>query len=277
MRISHTAGNHHWHSHHGSLEEEGDAFSRTTGEVKSVTIESSEMVAHGMKGGSRITYPTDSTWQKQHNCIRKLKALSQKHVTKSKLHDTGERSLLSSIKKSESTIIQHDFPPSDGAGGVPGMISSDEETTVLSPFYETFSAAAGLRSKHSRSHDKKPMPIYQFIADLIQHVSKSISCVRSMNPLSACAAVGGNGKYQYHPHNSYRYYGDRPFDPLGRQADMWDDFDASTFDSIMSGNRNRNNHVVITTECYSEEHSSRGNTFEYSFETSHTESNLEEQ
>ena len=275
MRSRSTAGNPHRHSHHGSLEEDDDDSFKCSRKVMSVTIASSEIVDHRMKGGSRITSPTGSTWQKQQNCIRKLKVLSQEHATKSKLRESGESSPHSSIKKSESTIIQRDFPPSGGSGEVPGIISSDEESTVLSLSYETFSAAAGLRSKHSRSHDKKPMPIYQFIADLIQHVSKSLSCVRSINPLSACAAAGGNGKYQYYPHHSYRYYGDRPFDRIGRQRDMWDDFDASTFDSIMSGNKNRKNHVVITTECDSDEHPSRDNNFEYSFAKSNTESCLD--
>lgn len=271
MRSISAASNPHRHSHHESLEDDEDDDSFNCARmVKSVTIESSEMV-----GGSRMSYPTDSTWQKQQNCIRKLKVLSQEHASKSKLRESSESSHHSSIKKSESTIIPQYFPPSHGSGEVPGMISSDEETTVLSLSYETFSAAAGLRSKHSRSHDKKPIPIYQFIADVIQHVSKSLSCVRSMNPLSACATAGGNGKYQYYPQHSYRYYGNRPFDRIGRQGDMWDDFDASTFDSIMSGNKNRKNHVVITTECDSEEHPSRDNNFEFSFAPAHSESCLD--
>ena len=269
MRSVNTAGNHHLHSHLGRSQEADNAFK--VREIRNVTIEPPEMMDHLMKGGSRIAYATNSTWQKQHNSICKLKVLSQKHVTKSKLHDAGgERSLFP--VKSESTFVQQDFTPIDG---VDEVLSLDEETTVLSASYETFSAAAGLRSKHSRSHDKKPMPIYQFITDLIQQASKSISCVRSMNPLSACAAVGGNGQYQYHPYHSYRYYGDRPFDRVRRQGDMWDDFDASTFDSIMSGNKSMNNHVVITKECYSEEHSFRDNTFEYPLAASHTESFLE--
>ena len=176
--------------------------------------------------------------------------LQQNHQTRKH----GADATLLHSKEHISSVLRQDHQPNEGGPeGVPVMISSDDESTIVSPTYETFSAAAGLRSKHSRGHDKKPMPIYQFIAELVQHASKSVSCIRSMNPVSACAAVGSNGNYQYHPYHSHRYHGDHPYDRLRRQADMWDDFDASTFDSIMSDNNNDNKkRIVLTTKSFDE-------------------------
>lgn len=277
MPTTTSARDHHHHQNEISTEDELVAFHNDARffHTTSVTIESSEIVEHGeMKGGSRITYPTFSTCRKQQKCIHKLKTLSQKHVadigdgqqqhetqpatssTPTLSHPNGAGITLLPSKKNESSIFQQNHQTRKhgaDAEGVPVMISSDDESTIVSPTYETFSAAAGLRSKHSRGHDKKPMPIYQFIAELVQHASKSVSCIRSMNPVSACAAVGSNGNYQYHPYHSHRYHGDHPYDRLRRQADMWDDFDASTFDSIMSDNNNDNKkRIVLTTKSFDE-------------------------
>lgn len=197
--------------------------------IKSVVIESSEIVHHGtMKAGSKITYPTfgtwekataspvmfnntitrattttTTTWQKRQNCINKLKTLSQQHVTDKRQQMT--------VDDEEQQLDSKPVVSDD---------CSETVASILSPAYETFSAIAGIHSKKSQGRDKKPIPLYQFVSDIFKNVSKSASCVRSMNPVTACAPLGGN-------HNHYQQ------DQF--KAEMEEDFDASTFDSIMDG------------------------------------------
>jgi len=204
----------------------GDAPSEAMS--KSVLIESSEIVQHvDTRASSRISYPTFSTWQKQQNCINKLKTLSQQHVTDKRQQVTGVHGDEEQKLDSSSTPVVSDD-------------SSEAETSFLSPAYETFSAIAGVRSKKSRDRDKKPIPLYQFLAELIKNASKSASCVRSMNPVAACAPVGGN----YHHHQNH--YHDQ------FKAQMEDDFDASTFDSIMDGIPAHRN-GLFSVESYQDE------------------------
>lgn len=135
--------------------------------IKRVVIESSQFVDHASGAKSRISYPTISAWEKQTNCVHKLKSLSQKYVSDKQQQQTQVTSVSSAAPRAVDPL-----PPDCGS-------------TAKSTLYETFSAAAGQRSSKSCTctEAKAPIPLYKFFTDMAEHTSKLNCTTPSCGPV----------------------------------------------------------------------------------------------